>query len=127
MNFLGRIISAFHKHEQTIYYILLLCIVFTFSFSRYFLRIWVIILIVLFFLNGGFRLKIQRLRHNYPLLVLSSFFFLFLLGSLYAVEPSEGFKHLRVLLPWLGLPIVIGSYPKLSNSRFYLFLHVFIL
>jgi len=127
MNFFRRIISAFHKHEQTIYYILLLCIVFTFSFSRYFLRIWVIIMIVLFILNGGFRLKIQRLRHNYPLLILSSFFFLFLLGSFYTIEFNEGLKQLRVLLPWLGLPIVIGSYPKLSNSRFYLLLRVFIL
>ena len=127
MHFFKRIISFFHKNEQAIYFILLLCIAFTFSFSRYFLRFWVILMILLFILNGGFRVKIQRLKQNFPLLVLSSFFFLFLLGAFYAVEPSEAFKHLRILLPWLGLPIVIGSYPKLSNSRFYLFLQIFIL
>ena len=127
MNFFKRIISFFHKNEQNIYFVLLLCIAFTFSFTRYFLRMWIIIMILLYILNGGFRIKIRQLKQNYPLLVLSSFFFLFLLGSFYTAESNEGFKHLRVLLPWLGLPIVIGSYPKLSTSRFYLFLQVFIL
>ncbi|MGM0497078.1 MAG: hypothetical protein ACQESJ_04115, partial [Bacteroidota bacterium] len=84
-------------------------------------------MVSLFILNGNFRIKLLRLKQNYPLLVLSSFFFLFLLGSFYTVEFNEGLKHLRVMLPWLGLPIVIGSYPKLSTYRFYLFLQVFIL
>ena len=127
MNIFKRIISFFHKNEQAIYFILLLCIAFTFSFSRYFLRMWIIVMVVLFILNGRFPAKIRRLKQNYPLLILASFFFLFLLGSFYAVESNEGFKQLRVLLPWLGLPIVIGSYPGLSSYRFYLFLQVFIL
>lgn len=87
---------------------------------------WEIILVSLFILNGNFRIKIQRLKQNYPLLLFSSFFFLFLLGTFYSVDFNEGLKHLRVLLPWLGLPIVIGSYPKLTTSKFYLFFHVFI-
>lgn len=127
MSIFKRIISFFHKNEETIYFVLLLCIAFTFSFSRYFLRMWEIIMVSLFILNGNFRIKLLRLKQNYPLLVLSSFFFLFLLGSFYTVEFNEGLKHLRVMLPWLGLPIVIGSYPKLSTYRFYLFLQVFIL
>jgi hypothetical protein len=39
----------------------------------------------------------------------------------------EGIKQLRVVMPWLGLPVIISSYPPLNRRKLFILLQVFIL
>ena len=126
MSVLRKVFSFIQKNELQIYFILLLCIVFTFSFSRYILRAWEIILVSVFILSGNYRNKLHRLLENKALLVLSSYFLLNLIGLLYTPDLAHGVRHIRVVLPWLGIPIIIGSYPGFSEKQFYLILQVYI-
>lgn len=127
MNWLKKILNFFNKHELTFYFVFILLIVFTFSFSRYILRAWEIMLVVLLFIGGNYDLKWRRLKKNRALLVMSSFFFMYVIAILYTPNWADGTKHLRAFLPWLGLPVVIAAYPAFSKRKMLIVLKVFVL
>ena len=127
MKAIQKIYRFLRKYEERIYFILLLCMALSFSFSRFYLRTFEIILVALFVLSGNYREKWFSLKKNKALMVLPSLFFLYLIGLIYAVDLGEGIKYLRVIMPWLGLPVIIGAYSGFSRKQLHLLLRVFVL
>lgn len=79
-----------------------------------------------FFLEGEFRNKIERLKQNKLALIFLSFWLIHALGLLWTTDMNEGIKDLRIKLPFLILPIVLGSCTPLSEKQFRTILYVFI-
>ena len=84
---------------------------------------------VLLFLNwvaeGKFSVKINRLKQRKAPLIISSIFVLHILGLLYTSDFNYAFHDLKIKLPILLLPIVIGSSASLTEKQLRFLLLVF--
>lgn len=84
------------------------------------------ILVINTILEGDFTTKWQRLKQNKAAIILMSLFLLHILGLIYTENFNYAFKDLRIKLPILLLPLVVGSSVPLSKKEFQFILKLFI-
>lgn len=68
-------------------------------------------------IEGQFALKLQRLRERKSVLVIVSVFFVYLLGLLWTNDLKSGLHDVRIQLPLLVLPLVIGTSASLNYRQ----------
>ncbi len=95
--------------------------------SRFLLSIGGLLLVLNWLLEGGFREKFSRLKNNRPALFL---IFLFLLHVFWLWNTENfdyAFKDIRIKLPLLFLPVVLGSIPAIPTAHYLKLLWLFTL
>ena len=76
--------------------------------------------------HGHYKEKWRAFIHNKPAVVLTSLFFLHLLGVLYSTDLDYALKDIRTKLPILIIPFMFSSFPKISHTQFEKLLYFFI-
>lgn len=84
-------------------------------------------LVFFWFLEGNFKNKIQILKDRPEIIIFTSIFLLHIAGLFYTQNFSYAAKDLRVKLPLLLFPIVIGTSIKLTPKKIRLILTVFVI
>lgn len=77
-------------------------------------------------LEGNYKEKILTFLRNKDALFLSGILFLLLPGLTYSEDISEGWKLVRLNLPFLIFPLVLGSRAPLSQNWYNLLIRLFI-
>lgn len=67
-------------------------------------------------LEGRFKEKIKRLRESRIPIILTALFFIYVVWMIGTADIDEGLKELRIRLPLLLFPIVLGSIPRFSDQ-----------
>jgi len=76
-------------------------------------------------IEGQFKSKIQRLKESKSLLLLLSVFFVYIIGLLWTNSLKWGLHDIKIQLPLLILPLVIGTSTKLNYNQVKQILYVF--
>jgi hypothetical protein len=82
-------------------------------------------LMVNWLIEGQFAVKFQLLKQRKSLLLILSVFFVYLLGLLWTDSFMSGLKDVRIQLPLLILPLVIGTSAQLNFRQVKLILYTF--
>jgi hypothetical protein len=105
MNYtIGR--EPFHR---TIYLFGLALLVSCLPLSRYLLSIAQFVILINWIAEGNFRRKFSILRQNPAILLFASVFIVYAIGLLYSEDLKTGFEKIRNVLPFLMLPLVMGT------------------
>jgi len=78
-------------------------------FSRFFISITQILLLISWLLNSDFKSKIEQLKNNKPLLIFLSIILIFLFSLSYTTDFKYAKNDLILKIPFLLLPLVISS------------------
>ncbi|MCD4791945.1 MAG: O-antigen ligase family protein [Bacteroidales bacterium] len=115
-----------YKEYYYIFYIATLCIsVAVMPHSRGLLSSSQIGLTGLWLLEANFKQKFKTLKNNKSILIFSSIFLIHLIGLIYTDNLSYALKDLRIKLPLLLFPIIIGTSKKLGFKEIKLIISVF--
>jgi len=68
-------------------------------------------------IEGKFKSKFELLKERKSVLLIISVFFVYLIGLLWTNSPKWGIHDLKIQLPLLMLPLVIGTSARLSYSQ----------
>ncbi len=79
-----------------------------------------------FFIEGNFIEKFKRYFKNKPALIITGILALHVIGMLWTNDYAEGWKDIRIKLPLLILPVIMGGSEPLSRKHFHLVLGFFI-
>ncbi len=82
-------------------------------YSNYLISVSQFFLLTNWVLELDFRNKWERLKNNYPALSLIGLYFIHLIWMINVQDVDYGLKELRVKLPLLALPLIIGSSKRL--------------
>lgn len=102
------------KYHNKFYLFLLICVVVFLPHSRYLTSMTLIGMAAHWIAEGDFKRKFKVLKSNRALLIFISIFLLHLLSLLYSSNLDYGLKDLRIKLPLLSLPLIIGTSAVLS-------------
>jgi hypothetical protein len=75
--------------------------------------------------EGHFQLKLQRLKERKSVLLLISIFFVYLLGLLWTSSMQWGMHDVKIQLPLLILPLVIGTSAELNYIQVKKIIYIF--
>ncbi len=82
-------------------------------------------LMVNWLVEGQFAIKLQRLRERKSVVLIVSVFFVYLLGLLWTNDLKSGIHDIKIQLPLLVLPLVIGTSACLNYRQFRLIIYFF--
>ncbi|HZL10405.1 MAG TPA: O-antigen ligase family protein [Prolixibacteraceae bacterium] len=111
-------------HSQ-IYLGLLLAMAVSFPMSKALMSIVPGLLMLNWFIEGQFSLKLQRLRERKSVLLLISVFFVYLIGLLWTDNMQYGMQDVKIQLPLLVLPLVIGTSEELNYRQVKRIIYIF--
>jgi len=94
--------------------------------SNFLISISQIGLLLCWVLLPGFKERINVLRSNKYIWIFASLYFLHIAGICWATDTTFGLNDLRIKLPILLLPIIIGSIKPLNNKYKFLVIELFI-
>jgi len=116
----NRIISYSH-----IYFGLLLAMAVSLPLSKAFMSIFTGCLMLNWLFEGDFQVKLQRLKERKSVLLFISIFFLYLVGLLWTNSMQWGMHDVKIQLPLLILPLVIGTSEALNQVQVKRIVYVF--
>lgn len=119
--------SAFPEKYHRYLYIFSICILaIGLPVSKFLMSLSQIIIICNWVLEGDLKNKWKQFSTNKIAVVLTSFFFLHIIGLLYTSDFNYAINDLRIKLPLLVLPLVISSSKPLSTKEYNIVLCLFI-
>ncbi len=83
------------------------------------------VLFVNWLIEGEFRVKFERLKERKSLILLISVFFVYLIGLLWTSSKEWGMLDVKIQLPLLILPFVIGTSAELNRNQVKKIIYVF--
>lgn len=110
-----------------IYFIGLVLMAVSLPLSKFTMSVSQFILLGNWLWEGNFKAKWQALKSNRLIWALVSIYLLHAIGMIWTDDVAYGFKDLRVKLPMLALPIIIGTSSALEPKRFWQLLGFFVL
>ncbi len=110
-----------------IYLAAIIILVIGLSTSEFLMSISSITLAVNWVLEGKFKVKFQKLKADKLALLLTFLFFIYVFWMVGTSDINEGLKELRIRLPLLLFPIVLGSIPRFKEKELILIARLFIL
>lgn len=106
----------FPSHFQ-VYFGLLIAMAASLPLSKALMSIFPGFLMANWLFEGQFNLKLQRLKERKSALLLISVFFVYLIGLLWTRSMQWGIHDLKIQLPLLVLPLVIGTSASLNYHQ----------
>ena len=103
--------------SQSVRWWLLVAITVTLPFTMLFNSYLIILLTAHWLVEGHFREKLQRLRHQPLALAWMAFYVLHLLGMLYTTDLGRGKGDLEAKFSFFVLPLLLGSVPPLARQQ----------
>lgn len=76
-------------------------------------------------IEGRFSIKLQRLKDRKSVMLILSIFFLYLVGMLWTNSLKWGLHDIKIQLPLLILPLVIGTSERLSYTQIKKIIYLF--
>ncbi len=95
-------------------------------FSKFLMSVSQLLLAANWLLELDFKTKWYRLKNNYPALSLIGLYLIHLIWMIGTQDMAYGLKDLRIKLPILILPLIIGSTARLNAKELKLILHFFL-
>jgi hypothetical protein len=114
------------KFHSTVYIIALVFIATSLPYSVFTLSVAQITLVVNWFVEANYVQKWKRLKQRPALWIISIFYFVHLSGMIYTSDFNWGFHDLRIKLPFLILPLVIGTSEPIGEKNLKIILNFFI-
>ena len=112
--------------SNNIYFFGLLLLVAGLPVSLFVTSISQFILLAAFLFEGNLKEKFNRFFHNKPALLFSGIWLIHFIGILWTSDIGEGIKDLRIKLPILILPLIIGGSKPVSSKQFKWVLMIFV-
>jgi O-antigen ligase len=122
---LKKVLSIFKDYYYYLYIFLLVTAVVSIPYSRALLSCAQISLASLWILSGDFKKKYFRFKENKVILLILIIFFLHILGLIHTTDFHTAFKDIKIKLPLLLFPVVIGTSEKLRMKELKLILIAF--
>jgi len=113
--------------HHSILYLGLLLIATGLAISLFLVSLGGLVLAANWVLEGNYTQKLLRLKNNLPALALIGLFVLHLLWLINSQNLDYAFKDIRIKLPLLLLPVVLGSGVSLSKNFIFRLLNLFVL
>lgn len=117
--------TLYKEHFHYIYVALLATIVVAMPHSRGLLSSAQIALLFSWILDGDLKKKINILKNNKQIIVFISIFLLHIVGLLYTNNYNYALNDLKIKLPLLILPLIIGTSKKLSYNEIKIIISLF--
>lgn len=93
--------------------------------SRALLSMSQIALVFLWIFEGDFKRKLKILKEDKTILIFSFIFFLHIIGLIYTNDFETGFSDIKIKLPLLLFPLIIGTSEKLNFKEIKIIILVF--
>ncbi len=109
--------SFFHRHlpdSPRIYFLLLLAMAVSLPLSKALMSIVPGFLMLNWLIEGQFSVKFSRLKEQKSILLFIAIFFVYLTGLLWTTSMEWGIHDVKIQLPLLILPLVIGTSGSLN-------------
>jgi hypothetical protein len=103
------VITIFKKNISHLYFLSLAILISGLSTSMFLMSLGSIMLTIVWVLEGNFLEKWNRIKTNRTIQLLILFYFIHVIGLIYTTNFEYGFKDLRVKLPLLLFPIILGT------------------
>jgi O-antigen ligase len=103
--------------QSRIYYALLMAMAVSLPLSKAFMSIFTGCLMLNWLVEGDFQVKLQRLKERKSVLLFISIFFAYLVGLLWTNNMQWGMHDVKIQLPLLILPLVIGTSEALNQVQ----------
>jgi O-antigen ligase len=115
------------KIDNESYFVLCIgLLVFALPLSNFLISVSQIGLLLCWLLLPGFKNRIKSLTKNKYIWIFTSLYILHIVGLLWASDLKFGLNDLRIKLPLLALPLVLGSIEPLQQKNTYLIIKLFI-
>lgn len=114
------------KIHQNVHFLGLVIMIAGLPFSVFLMSLSQIVLLLNWIIEGKYREKLSRYFKNKDALMLTGIFLILLPGLFYSDNQQEALKMLRINLPFLVLPLILGSREALPAKRYKLLLYLFI-
>lgn len=115
------------RAHYSIYLAAIMILVIGLSTSEFLMSISSITLAVNWVLEGNFKVKFQKLKSDKLALLLTFLFFIYVFWMVGTSDLNEGLKELRIRLPLLLFPIVLGSIPRFREKELTLIARLFVI
>ncbi len=125
MPLFDRISSLKRPDHSTIYFILLIGLAGSLPVSEFSTSVFEILLALNWIAEGQFRRKLRNLRRRTSLLLILSIYAVHLAGFLYSSDVSFWLHDIRIKLPLLVLPLIIGTSEFVSYRRLRVIIWIF--
>jgi hypothetical protein len=112
--------------RKTIYYFLLLLIAVGIPLSKFLLSVAIILISILWIADKNFFSKLKTVFQKPSVWLLVSIYFIHIIGLIFTSDFSYGLKDLRIKLPLLVFPLIIGTSPSLNFKELKILIYVFI-
>jgi hypothetical protein len=112
--------------HRSVYFGALVLLAISLPFSVFTLSVAQITLMVNWLLEGEFRQKWNKVKQHPSIRIIAVLYLVHLLWMANSTDYSYGMFDLRIKLPMLVLPLVIGTSGLLSNSRLRILLNLFV-
>jgi hypothetical protein len=112
--------------HHIIYLLVTLLLVISLPVSNFMLSVSMILLVINWVLEGKLPDKIKKLRQQKSLLLLLSVYVIHILWLLNTSDLQNGLHDIRIKLPLLLMPLVLGTSNPFSSKEFKLILVVFV-
>ncbi|MFY9153617.1 MAG: O-antigen ligase family protein [Prolixibacteraceae bacterium] len=119
-------LPRFNLKSSQIYVGLLLAMAISLSMSKALMSIFTGALMLNWLIEGQFALKLQRLKEHNSVLLFISVFLIYLIGLLWSNSMKWGMHDLKIQLPLLILPLVIGTSGALNYRQIKTIVYVFV-
>lgn len=113
-----------HQHAW-IYFIGLVLMAVSLPLSKFTMSVSQFILVGNWLWEGNFRNKWQFIKSNKLIWTLIAVYFVHVIGLLWSSDMAYAFKDLRIKLPLLALPIIMGTSAPLDFKRFRVLIYFF--
>jgi len=115
-----------YYNPRRVYFILLIVTAASLALSPFMISVGIILLTVNWFAEGGIKEKFHLLKNNPALWVLISIYLLHLIGLLWTSDFTYALRDLKIKLPILILPVIIGTSEPLDRKQINRLLQFFI-
>ena len=96
-------------------------------FSKFFMSLGTIALIVNWLLEGGLISKFKSFFNNRVALFSTGVFVVFFLGLIHTQDFAYGLKDLRIKIPLLAFPVIFSTTHRLKKAHYFLIVRLFVL
>ncbi|MFC2119968.1 O-antigen ligase family protein [Bacteroidota bacterium] len=105
------------KTHFNIYYWSLIIFAASLSLSRFALTVAQIIMVLNWLSEGNFNTKFRILKSRKGIILVISIFLIHLIGLIYSEDLSQGLHDIKIKLPLLAFPLIVGTSPALNNKQ----------